>query len=266
MWVELDSSGRKIELYCRILGDGDVPLIHLHGGWGYSVYPFDRQVEALGSDFKVLIPDRFGYGRSGRRLEAFALDFHRREADETFALMDALGVESAVLWGHSDGACIAAWMGLEAPARCAAIVLEALHFDRAKPRSREFFETMATDPRALGLGLSRTLAREHGEDYWEQLLRLEGAAWRLIQTAPHSHPDLFDGRLGELSPPVLILHGTDDPRTEPGEIETVRAALPAADVHLIEGAGHCPHSEPTAWLEATKAVLDFLASVNQLPQ
>jgi pimeloyl-ACP methyl ester carboxylesterase len=206
----------------------------------------------------VLIPDRAGYGRSSRRSGPLPLDFHRRAAAETVALMDSLSLDSAVLWGHSDGACTAVWVGLAAPARCRAIVLEALHFDRAKPGSREFFHTMATEPRACAPTLEEVLAAEHGESYWEQLLRREGAVWRAIQDTPHPHRDLFVGRLGEIQAPVLVLHGDRDPRTEPGELDSIRRSIPRAEVCLIEGGGHCPHSEPEVATRATQAVVDFL--------
>lgn len=258
MRVEIAADGGRHSIHCRELGSGRAPLLHLHGGWGYEIYPLDPCVAELAPRYRILIPDRIGYGGSGRLERAMPLDFHRRAAEETLALMDALGIERAVLWGHSDGACTAVWMGLEAPERCVAVVLEALHFDRAKPRSKGFFQTMVKQPRAFGPKVAAMLATEHGETYWEDLLRYEGAVWLAIRETPHAYADLFDGRLGELTPPVLILHGAQDPRTEPGEIEAVRKALPGATARVIEVGGHCPHSEPAASGEATAALVGFL--------
>ena len=62
----------------------------LHGGWGYEIYPFDRQIAMLGPTHRFVIPDRTGYGGSGR-LTQQAVDFHHRAAGETHALIDALG-------------------------------------------------------------------------------------------------------------------------------------------------------------------------------
>lgn len=103
-------------IHYREFGRGR-PLVFLHGGWGYGVYPFDRQIEAFKSQFRILIPDRSGYGHSSRVASEMPLDFHRRAAAETIAFLDALGIERAILWGHSDGAVIAAMMGLTAPER-----------------------------------------------------------------------------------------------------------------------------------------------------
>jgi predicted esterase len=39
----------------------------------------------------------------------------------------------AIFWGHSDGAVIAAKIGLSAPTRCERLLLESLHFEPGKP-------------------------------------------------------------------------------------------------------------------------------------
>src|SRR4030095_8187397 len=97
-------------IHYREHGTGQ-PLVILHGGWGYEIYPLDRQIAALGSDHRILIPDPTRYGLSGRLVRQ-ASDFHRHAAGETFAVIDALGLERPVLWGHSDGAVIALLMAL----------------------------------------------------------------------------------------------------------------------------------------------------------
>jgi pimeloyl-ACP methyl ester carboxylesterase len=167
-----------VEIHYRDIGSGS-PLVFLHGGWGYEIYPFDRQINALGDRFRVVIPDRTGYGRS-QRLDHLTSDFHKRAAAETLNLLDALHIERPVLWGHSDGAVIATLMGLASPDRFGGVILEAFHFYRAKPGSREFFEVMAGDPGLLGERVATTLAREHGEDYWRRLIVMNGSAWLRI--------------------------------------------------------------------------------------
>ncbi len=261
MRIEIELEGARHTIHCRQFGQKgrDQPtLFHLHGGWGYSIYPFDVQIEALEASCRILIPDRIGYGRSGRREAPLSLDFHRQAAHETLAVMDALGLERAWLWGHSDGACIAAWIGLLAPERCRALVLEALHYERAKPRSVDFFRAMEVAPWSLGARVAEVMAAEHGDDSWQELMRLGGEVWRRIRETPHSHEDLFDGRLGELRTPTLVLHGARDPRTEPGELEAAKACLPGAELKVLEEGRHCPHAEAEVQGEATAAAVDFL--------
>ena len=113
----------------------------MHGGWGYGLNPFNRQQEKLHDEFRVICPDRSGYGRSTRLNSGFSINFHYRAAAETLSLLDALGIERAFFWGHSDGAVIAAIIGFTAPERVRGLILEAFHYYRMKPSSREFFET-----------------------------------------------------------------------------------------------------------------------------
>jgi pimeloyl-ACP methyl ester carboxylesterase len=140
-FVELASSAlapgvSPVLIHYRDAGAGR-PLVILHGGWGYEIYPFDRQLQALSADHRVVIPDRTGYGRSGR-LDRQEVDFHQRAAAETLHVIDALGLDRPVLWGHSDGAVIALLAGLAAPQRLAGLILEATHLLRCKPGSRAF--------------------------------------------------------------------------------------------------------------------------------
>jgi pimeloyl-ACP methyl ester carboxylesterase len=247
-----------VSIHYREFGRG-APLVILHGGWGYCVHPFDWQISTLASQFRILIPDRSGYGHSTRVTSAMPLDFHQRAAAETLAFLDALGMESAFLWGHSDGAVIAAMMGLTAPGRCARLILEALHYLRRKPGSRSFFERFAACPEDLGEETRRLLAEDHGETHWQTVVRRNCSAWfQIAGNVQRPDEDLYGGRLGELRVPALFLHGELDPRTEPGEMDCVRKALPCATMRIIAAGRHSPHSEEDAWQECNESAGEFL--------
>lgn len=234
------------------------PLLVLHGGWGYGFYPFDAQIAELGGELRFLIPERTGYGRSPH-LAALPPRFHEAAAAEAEAFLDALGVERCAIWGHSDGAVIAAIAALRRPDRYRAIILEALHLDREKPRSRAFFTMMAEDPDGFGPRVTGRLAADHGDPYWRTVLGFGGRAWLSIAASAASPDgDFYGGRLGDLRVPTLVLHGADDPRTEPGELDRVRREAPHAEIHLVPGAGHSPHSERAAAAAATAAAAAFL--------
>jgi pimeloyl-ACP methyl ester carboxylesterase len=249
-----------VVIHYREFGRGK-PLVILHGGWGYEIYPFDWQITAFASQYRILIPDRSGYGHSTQVSVEMPLDFHRRAALETFSFLDALGIESASLWGHSDGSVIAAMMGLAAPKRCASVVLEAFHFLRRKPGSRSFFERFAAHPEELGDETRKLLAEDHGETNWQTVLRRNCSAWfRIADSVERPDEDLYDGRLGDLRVPALFLHGSLDPRTEPGEMDSVRRALPRATMRFIPAGKHSPHSEEDAWQECNASAGEFFRS------
>ena len=230
----------------RDVGHGS-PIVILHGGWGYDAFPFDRQIAALAPRHRIVIPDRSGYGGSSP-LDALPTDFHQRAADETRAVIDALAIERPIVWGHSDGAIIALLMGLAAPHSVRAVIVEATHFFKQKPGSRAFFEQVAARPRS-------------------KFLDVHARTWLRIGDEAAPGEDFYAGRLSEFLPPVLLIHGALDPRTEPGELEALRAALgraqgftPARMIVLPEG-GHSPHSEQATSAKVTEAAIDFLAVV-----
>jgi pimeloyl-ACP methyl ester carboxylesterase len=250
----------SVKIFYREFGSG-TPLIILHGGWGYEIYSFKNQIETLAANYRIVVPDRSGYGRSSR-IDTLPVDFHQRAATETLMVLDSLEIDRAIFWGHSDGAVIAALIGLAQPQRCLALILEAFHFYRVKESSREFFEQMSGDPEGLGQRVVTKLADEHGHDYWCHLLLANGNAWLEInRQSTDRRQDLYDGRLSELSIPTIFIHGERDPRTEPDEMQAIKNELPNVSVHLIENAGHSPHSERDSAQVCTGLASSFLDSI-----
>lgn len=272
-FVELPNSPhapgvRPVRVYYRDVGNGR-PLVFLHGGWGYRVYPITRQIDALEGEVRFIIPDRSGYGRSTQVHGQMAVDFHQRAAEETLLVLDALGIKRAIFWGHSDGAVIAAKIGLSAPERCERLILEAFHFEPGKPHSRSFFKQFATHPEDVKEKMQRLLMADHGKDKdkdrWKKVVQRNCRVWLKLaaQSARPDHDlenhDLFGGRLNKLRVPVTFMHGRGDPRTEPGEMERVHEALPRAEMRFVETGRHSPHSERESWQECNEILGEIIA-------
>ena len=273
-FVELKTSPHAdgvspVSIHYRDVGSGP-PLVFLHGGWGYGVYPIDRQIDALSSRVRFLIPNRSGHGRSTPFAGPLPLDFHRRAAEETLLVLDALGIERAFFWGHSDGAVIAAMIGLRAPERCQRLLLEAFHFYRNKPASHQvFFQRFADHPEEVGGKVQTLLAADHGEENWQHVVRRNCRVWLELAAAAvasnqdpsnqdRPNQDLYNGHLGELRVPVTFMHGRGDPRTEPDELERACAALPRAEMRYVETGRHSPHSEEAASRECTEILSSLM--------
>ena len=262
-FIELDESplapgASPVRIRYRESGRG-APLLFLHGGWGYEIFPFDRQAAALDGEYRIIIPDRSGYGES-TPIDRFEPGFHRGAAFETLAVLDALGLDDAVVWGHSDGAVIATLMALHAPARIRGVILEATHVSGRKPASRAFFAATAADPDSVGSRVGGVLAGDHGEA-WRNLIARHSRVWLQLANEQSPDSDFYDGRLGDLQPPTLIVHGARDPRTEPGELDEVRGRIAHAEAHIFPDAGHSPHSERTTADRVTVIAAEFLTRI-----
>jgi pimeloyl-ACP methyl ester carboxylesterase len=129
-----------------------------------------------------------------------------------------------------------------------------------KPGSREFFETLASQPEALGAELCGRFALEFGEKNWRELITSHARVWSDIafKSSGPEH-DLYGGKLREISAPTLFIHGRLDPRTEPGELDAAAAELPRAEMWILEASGHSPHSETASADLATQLTRDFLS-------
>jgi pimeloyl-ACP methyl ester carboxylesterase len=123
----------------------------------------------------------------------------------------------------------------------------------------DFFSGLAETPDSLGERAISVLAADHGEAYWRSVVQGDCRAWIEIAGAGSSAPDLYSGRLHEITAPVAIVHGEYDPRTEPGELDRIRRELTGAQVHIIPGEEHSPHSSRDSHEECSRVVRQIVA-------
>jgi pimeloyl-ACP methyl ester carboxylesterase len=104
-------------------GSGGRHVVLVHGsGPGVTAYANWRGVlPELGKDFHVVAPDMVGFGYSERPTDVtYRLDTW---ADQTIAVMDALGIEKAHMVGNSFGGAIALRLTTRHPDRVDRLVL-----------------------------------------------------------------------------------------------------------------------------------------------
>ena len=138
-------------------------------------------------------------------------------------------------------------MAIGEPDRFTHVILEALHVDREKPRSRAFFTMMAEAPDDFGPRVTEKLAAEHG-DTWRMPIQADGRVWLELATTPGT---LFD--VHALRSPTLVITGENDPRREPGEL-----AAFGDRVVVIPGGAHAPHSERVVAARTASVASHFL--------
>ena len=179
--------------------------------------------------------DRQGYGRSSAfGTTSRTTEYLEEQATVLFALLDALAIETAVLFGHSDGGSIALIAAALQPQRVTAVVTEGAHVfveDVTLAGIRAAQETLATTD------LPERLARYHGDK-----VHAIAAAWIGTWLSPEFRSWNIERFLPSIACPVLVIQGEDD---EFGTLAQVRAIVDGtgAESLVIPAIGHTPHRE-----------------------
>jgi pimeloyl-ACP methyl ester carboxylesterase len=101
-----------IKIWFATFGKGE-PVILLHGGLANANY-WGNQVRALSSQYRVIVMDSRGHGRSTRNDQPYSYDLM---ASDVIGVMDFLNVPKAAIVGWSDGAIIGLDIALHHPER-----------------------------------------------------------------------------------------------------------------------------------------------------
>jgi pimeloyl-ACP methyl ester carboxylesterase len=235
----------------REVGAGE-PLL-LISGQAVDSRAWDAVVPELSQCFRVITFDYRGIGDSA----AGADDSYstRHFARDAVAVIDAAGVKRAHVYGHSMGGRVAQWIALDSAPRVASLVLGATTAGDARGASRSAqtsADLASGDPDRLARLFFRSGERRaDGAAFFDH--RSTHRARRLHFAASLSH-DTWD-RLADIAAPTLVIHGSADEMTPPGNAERMAAAIPRAQLVLIEGARHGYYLEEP---EATRVVVDFL--------
>lgn len=182
--IELDADG--VTLSVQRAGEG-VPVVLLHGLTATRRYVVMGSRSLERSGHLVISYDARGHGRSSPAPEPQAYGYELLTHDLT-AVLDALGLERAVLAGASMGAHTALALALASPERVAGLVLITPSFDPGDPREQG--ELVRWDALARGL-------REGGVEGFVAAYDLDEVpeAWRATletvlrqRLSAHEHP------------------------------------------------------------------------------
>jgi pimeloyl-ACP methyl ester carboxylesterase len=220
------------------------PLILIHGGLA-SGSQWEPVVAELADGFRVITPDSRGHGRSTNPAGELS---YAGIADDTAALISALGLRRPVVGGWSDGGQVALELGARHPEAVGALIVGAAapDFDAGGVRAAHR-ELLGAD--RTGVPDLAHLEAELGE-WAEEIKALHpGGAerWRTLvrQTAPMwlDYEGLRPDRLHAIQTPVLVLAGDRDELIPLDLSVSLYRTLPDAELAV------CPslsHDGPTA--------------------
>lgn len=252
-----------ITLAYQDLGSGS-PLV-LINGFASTMDMWNPPVlAALAKDFRIIIFDHRGTGFSSASDDPFSITLF---ADDTVALMDALGISRAHILGLSMGASVAQELVMAHPERVDRLILVAgtCGGSEAVQMAPEVWETLS-DKSGTGLDLANRMFSVlftndwlAAHDPWQYCPDVrettsEESAARQAE-AFYTWPGSYD-RLPQIRLPTLVLAGTDDVVIPPANAVTLAERIPGARLEQFPGAGHglmyqCP-------AEFAKVVREFL--------
>ncbi|OQC15948.1 alpha/beta fold hydrolase [Candidatus Skiveiella danica] len=234
------------------------PVLMLHGGGpgasGLSNYA--RNIDALASRFRVLVPDLPGYGGSSKGVNSE--DPFGDLAAAMLALLDALGIDRAHVVGNSLGGACALRMALEQPGCVDRLVLMGpggIGISQAAPteglkRLLGYYAGEGPTLEKLRTFICEDLVFD-GSRIPEAVLRERFEASidpEVLASPPLRAPKdleafrrldfLLDPRLPALAHRTLVLWGTADRVNPATGAMALQARMPACDAYLFSRTGH----------------------------
>lgn len=265
-----------VRLHYKMTGAEDAPaVLVLHGASSNLEEPYTA-LSGTFSGYRTIWLDRPGLGWSERPDVWWN---PQREAALIARFIDEIGVDEAVVVGHSWGAAITARLALDHPEHVTGLVLLAPAV-RAWVGDAAFYNK-ATHWPVLGTLVTRivvpTIGRARLEDGVQDAFAPEPVPENYIQNThlplilrasnwkanAHDMANVNDflaaqeERYGEITAPTLILAGPPDTvvATDRHAVPVSRT-MPNAELHLIDGAGHnLHHHHPERVSEAVATVL-----------
>ena len=256
-------------------GTGPVVVLLHGGGPGASgVSNYSRNIDALASSYRVIIPDLPGYGRSSKGIDQ--TDPFGYLADTIRGLLDELGIDKAHFVGNSYGGACALRLALDTPNRVDRMVLMG-------PGGIGTTRGLPTP------GLNSLLSyyagdgptRDKLETFIRQFLVFDGAAVpnaviderfqasvdpEVVADPPLRRPSgrgalktlwrmdfTRDKRLATLPTPTLVVWGDADKVNKPSGGPMLAKTMPNCDLLQVANAGH--------WVQWERA--DFFNSVTR---
>lgn len=237
------------------IGEPDDPPLLLVAGLGNQIVTWQAEFCAslIDRGFFVIRFDNRDCGLSTILSDTDHYTLHDM-ADDAVAVLDALGIDRAHLFGHSLGGMIAQVVAIEHPARIFSMTVLSTstgNWDYGKPSDEALaaISRPALDDREQSFELDVANRRLWASPSWfdEELTREQlrvaydrsfapGASTRQFLAIMES-PDREDA-LRTLTVPTLVMHGTLDPLIAMDGGQRLAALIPDAEFMEIEGLAH----------------------------
>jgi len=230
------------------------PLVLLHG-FPLDHHLWDDIAPLLEDRFDLILPDLRGFGESTTVDAPYSMDDY---ASDIAGLLDQLGIQKAVIAGHSMGGYVALAFARLYPARVSGLALISSQVLADPPDRKEGRYKSAADVAEKGIGgVVEAMTSKFTSD-----ARLQTIARSIMEK---QKPGAYIGALKAMAErtdstsllstfkfPVMLVHGEADALIPVARAHEVKAALPDSYYVELKDTGHVP------MLEAAKETAEAL--------
>lgn len=238
--------------------EGSEPTVVFVPGPTDSWRSYHPVLERLSPSLRAIAVSQRGHGDSdkpqtGYRVEDFAGD--------VIPFLDALGVERAVIAGHSGSCLVARRVALDHPDRVAGLVLEAapttLKGDANLDRFIDTVVSTLTDP--IDPAVARSFVADTSsedvppafvDELAAELSKVPAGVWKQTFAALQTYDDMAD--VERIRVPTLLLWGDADGLVTRAMQDALVERIRGAQLRIYEGVGHTPR-----WEDPTRYAADI---------
>jgi len=234
----------------QVFGEGSVDLVfipgfvsHLETYWDEPSYA--RWLRRLGSFSRVIRFDKRGTGLSDQVSELPGMD---QRMDDVSAVMDAVGIERAVIFGASEGGSLATLFAASHPERSQALIIIGgfaqfsswIPTQEALERFIQYIDNDWGSGESMPIFAPTKIGDLAFKQWWGKFERLgasPAAAMKLIHM--NSQIDIT-GILPSINVPTLVIHRKDDTAVDVEAGRLLAERIPGAKYVELSGSDHLP--------------------------
>jgi pimeloyl-ACP methyl ester carboxylesterase len=186
-----------LKMYYEIKGEGQ-PLLFIHGG-GMCTEAYQLEINRLSKKYKVIAADNQAQGRTNDIDREIT---YNNMANDQLALLDNLGIDSVIVFGHSDGGVVGLYMTINNPNRVKKLIVSGTNYN-ASGILDEFTELLkGATPEMFQNDFFNKLSPD-GSEHWPAVLKKLKKMWL-------NEPNITEQELNSIKQQTLIVVGDND--------------------------------------------------------
>ena len=225
-----------------------IPVVMLHGVTD-SWRSFEHVLPHLPDDIRAVAVTQRGHGEAPKPESGYLIE---DLAGDVVDLLDELGIERAIVVGHSMGSWVTQRVAIDHPERVSGVVLAGSF--NGRPGADPAMQAFAAEMAAVRDPVPDEVARDFQEstiacplppgqidEFVLESLKVPARVWSQAFTG-FLEIDLAEG-LAQLAAPAMLVWGEEDAFIPRAIQDELLEAIPDARLEVYQGVGHAVHWE-----------------------